>query len=363
VRDLPSVSEGESRQSATIVVTGASGPIGRRVCALLAAEPDVVRVVALDVVEPAGSLPDRVEHRRVDLSQDDLGTPFAAAGAVIHLASVFGPALDDDPVVAADGDVVLARRVLAAADDAGVDHLVMLSSATVYGAWPNNAVPLTEDAALRPDPGCAFAVQKAEAERLALEWADDHPGATVALLRAATTVAEDHPGWLAGALRAAAAVRGPQDDPPAQFLHTDDLASAVATAWRKRLAGPHNVAPDGWLRAAELAALSSTPRLRVPQPVVDRVARLRWRLRLARAPPGVQPYARHPWVVANDRLKAAGWRATSTNEEAFVAGTPAGPWATLSPRRRQELALGASAVVVGGAAAGAVTLLRRRARV
>ncbi len=349
--------------AATVVVTGASGPIGRRVCALLGAEPDVSRIVALDVVDPPGPRPDRVEHQRVDVADDDLGPRFAGAGAVIHLASVFGPALDDDPVVVANGDVVLARRVLAAAGDAGVDHLVVLSSATVYGAWPNNAVPLTEDAPLRPDPGCAFAVQKAEAERLALEWADEHPGATVALLRPATTVAEDHPGWLAGALRAAAAVRGPQDDPPAQFLHTDDLASAVVTAWRQRSAGPLNVAPDGWLRAAELAALSSTPRLRAPQPVVDRLARLRWRLRLAPAPPGVQPYARHPWVVANDRLRATGWRATSTNEEAFVAGTPAGPWATLSPRRRQELALGATGVAVAGAMAGVVAMVRRRGRV
>jgi hypothetical protein len=96
--------------------------------------------------------------------------------------------------------------------------------------------------------------------------------------------------------------------------------------------------------------------------VVDRVARFRWRFRLSPAPPGVQPYARHPWVVANDRMRAAGWRPASTNEEAFVAGTPAGPWATLSPRRRQELALGASAVAVAGAATGVVTLLRRRAK-
>ena len=30
-------------------------------------------------------------------------------------------------------------------------HVVLVSSAMVYGAWANNPVPLTEDAALRPD--------------------------------------------------------------------------------------------------------------------------------------------------------------------------------------------------------------------
>ena len=61
----------------------------------------------------------------------------------------------------------MARRVLDAAAAAGRAHVVVLSSATVYGAWPTNPVPLTEDAPLRPNPGCAFAVQKAEIERLA----------------------------------------------------------------------------------------------------------------------------------------------------------------------------------------------------
>jgi hypothetical protein len=70
----------------------------------------------------------------------------------------------------------------------------------------------------------------------------------------------------------------------------------------------------------------------------------------------------HPWVVANDRLKADGWSPTSSNEEAIVASHQAGPWATLSPRRRQELALAASGLVLAGAVTGVVALVRRRAR-
>jgi hypothetical protein len=66
--------------------------------------------------------------------------------------------------------------------------------------------------------------------------------------------------------------------------------------------------------------------------------------------------------VANDRLRAAGWVPGSTNEEAYVAAFRAGPWATLSPRRRQELSLGAAGAGIAGLALGAAVAVRRRAR-
>jgi LPS O-antigen subunit length determinant protein (WzzB/FepE family) len=67
----------------------------------------------------------------------------------------------------------------------------------------------------------------------------------------------------------------------------------------------------------------------------------------------------HPWVVANDRLKAEGWAPAHTNEEAYVEATPGTPWSRLSPKRRQELAL---AGMIGAGLAGvaaAVTAVRR----
>jgi len=81
---------------------------------------------------------------------------------------------------------------------------------------------------------------------------------------------------------------------------------------------------------------------------------------MAPTPPELLPMTVHPWVVANDRLRADGWTPASSNEEAYVAAHRAGPWATLSPRRRQEVALGAAGAALIGAAVGVVSLVRRR---
>jgi hypothetical protein len=63
--------------------------------------------------------------------------------------------------------------------------------------------------------------------------------------------------------------------------------------------------------------------------------------------------------VASDRLKATGWRAGRSNEEAFVDANPPSPL-EIAPRRRQEVALGAMVLSGAAAVAGAVALIRRR---
>lgn len=348
------------RTGGRIVVTGAGSALGR---AVVAALRDTGAEV-LAVVDPGGGVTATGPRAEVDLLEADLGALLEGAAVLVHLASVFGPQLDEDPAVEAAEDVVVAQRLLDAAGAVGVEHVVLLSSAAVYGAWANNPMPLTEDATLRPVPDLAYAVQRAEIERRLAEWRERHPAATATVLRPAPVVGDDGPeGWMARALHAARRVADIDGDPPSQFVHVDDLASAVVLAATARLDGARNVAPDGWLRGAEYTALDAgTPKVRLPQRVGDRVARVRWRLRLAPTPPGLVPYARHPWVVANDRLRADGWRPQHSNEEAFVDGTPATALATLSPRRRQELALG----ITGGALAagvGAVAwALVRRAR-
>jgi nucleoside-diphosphate-sugar epimerase len=345
----------------TVVVTGVASALGLRVCALVAADPSVDRVLALDLRSP-GEVPAGVEVRAVDLATAELKPFLEGAEAVIHLASVFGPSMDG-PEIEAGVQVAMARRVLDAAGDASVPAVVIGSSATVYGAWGNNPVPITEDAPTRPCPDLTYAVHEGEVERLALEWREEHPDATVCLLRPCPVVGDGSAGWLARALdRASTLVAASADDPPMQYLHLDDLASAVNVARRHRLDGPVNVAPDGWLTGTERRALDPAPRLRLPDRLVSEVASWRWRLRLAPIPPGLLAYVRHPWVVANDRLRAAGWAPTFSNEEAYVAGHDAGPIEKLSPRRRQELALGAAAGVVVAAGIGGVAAIRRARR-
>lgn len=348
-----------SAVGSTVVITGAAGPLGRRVCALAAADPAVDRVVAIDR-RPLEGLAAEVETHQLDLADADLKPLFEGASVVVHLAQA-DQAESPSTTGATVGDGRLAQRVLEAASAVDARHLVLLSSAAAYGAWANNPVPLTEDAPLRPNPGVGFAAEKAELERAAADWRDDHPGATVAVLRPTLTVAPEGNGWLARAL-GRSAIPVTEDEPPAQYLEVDDLAKAVDVARRAGLDGPRNVAPDGWIDGETARALAGAPRVRLPERLALRVAGWRFRWGMAPTPPALLPYTVHPWVIANDRLRADGWAPASSNEEAYVATHRGGPLATISPSKRQELALGITAVALAGAAVGVVALLRHRSR-
>lgn len=318
-----------------VAVTGSDTPLGRKVRDLLA--------------DDGGT-----EVRELgNVLSGDLKPPLEGTDVVVHLAAG-APQSPTGPTT----DVDATRRLLDAAGAVSVEHLVVVSDATVYGAWPNNPVPLTDGAVLRPNPGFTYATERAELERLAGEWRAAHPGTTVTILRPARTPGRSD--WLIRALRPAPAVPELAVEPPVQFLALDDLASAVALARSKRLDGAFNVAPEQAIPGDEVRSLTGAgPRVRLPEKLAHRFADWRFRSGLGPTPPELVPYTLHPWVVASDALRSAGWRPSVSSEEAAVESHEAGPWATLSPRRRQELALGAAGVGLAGIAAGGAVAVRR----
>lgn len=338
-----------------VVVTGAAGAIGSRVVRRLAECAEIQEVLAVDRVgTPMAS---DVESKRVDLAAGPLDSIFSGADVVVHLASATTPGRPEP--AAEELDLAILRRVLDAAGDAGVGQVVVLSSAMVYGAWAANPVPITEDAPIRPNPDFGWAVGRADVERLAAEWGARRHDTAVAILRPTAIVSDDELGGLARVLHAARVGVAADGDPPVQYLHIDDLAAAVVVAVTSRLDGVANVAPDGWIPPDALSDLEGpTPRLRVPSWAARALAAARWRFGVSPVPPGVVPYTSHSWVVANDRMRALGWQATHTNEEAWVVSHEPGPLDRIPARRRQELALVATIVAVVGAAVGLGVLVR-----
>jgi len=335
-----------------IVVTGVAGAVGSRVAnALVAADIDVVGI------DRTGSAATGLAgHHLGDLRTLDLDEIFDGADAVVHLASAYGR---NEFVDASRHDTRAAQLTLDAAGRSGVDQVVLLSSAMVYGARAENPIPLTEHAPVRPS-ALAFAENKATIERLGNDW-QTTTGSKLTIVRPSTAVASGRSSWVAKSMQLAAGL-GSDSDPPLQFLHLDDLAGAVELLVRSQEAGVFNVAPDGWVRAEEVRSLSGrAPRLPIPSQLADEIVRFSWNRGIAATPPGIMHYATEPWVVSNDRLRDLGWEPSWSNVEAYVDSFDPRPWAMLNAKRRQQIALGgAGAGIAAVAAIGRVVANRWR---
>ncbi len=328
----------------SIAVTGASGLVGQRLLPVLADDASVTRVVGLDM-RPPRRRARGLEFHLVDVARAELKPLLEGIDVLVHLASVVDPI--PDQALMARVNVDGTRRVLDAAAAVGVHRVVRVSSATVYGAWANNPVPLTEDSPLRPNPGFSPAVQAAEVERLLAEWRDDHPGVVVTTLRAAPVLGPGAERLPSRILLGRPPLRVRHATPPVQAVHVDDLVAALAIVVLSDHPGTFNVASDGWLDHDQAPPL--------PSGLLERVLRVTWDIGIGDVPPGVLPYLVHPLVIANDRLRALGWVPRHDNEQAVVDGLD-----SFGPRRSKVwFALGGGA---GAGAAATAWLLGRRWR-
>jgi nucleoside-diphosphate-sugar epimerase len=340
-----------------IAVTGVSGSVGQRLLPQLASLAGIERVVGLDVREPRRRAP-HLEFHRVDLAGAELKPLIEGVEIVVHLAAIVDPIPDEALMTRAN--VEATRHLLDAASAVGVRKLIRVSPSWVYGAWANNPVPLDEDAPLRPNEGYLPPVHAAEIERLLANWAREHPGAVVTVLRSAPVLggaAERLPARLVLG-RPPLRVRGVA--PPVQVVHVDDLVDALLLAIGRDLRGAYNVAADGWLDAEAAEAL--LPRARMPSMPAELLARLLdglWMTGLGDVPPGILPYLTHPCVITADRLRSEGWSPRHQNEDAILDGLDALPFRRSSV---PPIAFGALGVLVVALLAAAVLSWRRRRR-
>ena len=337
----------------TVALVGALHPAARELALALEDDPEVERVLGLSRHEPPLLGP------KFEFVQAGPGDPaFAEALAGVDTLVLF-PLID-----AADRNEegrrarVLAgtRRSLEAA--AGAATVVLWSSGVVYGAHPDNPVPILETQPTRPNPEFPAAGILAESEQVALA----SEGPAVVVLRGAGVWAPAWGTFLARSLMAPAMVGVRGQDPPLQCLAPADAVSALALATTGRLKGVYNVAPDDWVGARDAARAAGRRRLEVPQRVAQSTAERLWQAGMSAATAGELAFQTHPWVLGNAKLRQAGWAPTRSSAEAFAeAGgqKPAGVLVGGVQIRRSDVYRTAAA---GLALAAAVAVARRQAK-
>lgn len=357
-RRMPSATR-EAPAGLAVAVTGAAASVGAAVVAQLAKRPEVGRVVALD--RELG-VDDTVEWGLVDVTDPAIVRRFAGCDVVVHAALDLSVA--DDPDVRRRTNVRGTQTVLTAAAAAGVRRVVLLSSAMVYGAKPDNPIPLDEDAPLAATPDASVVGDLLEIEALAARAPGAHVGLQVSVVRPAVLVGPGVDTVLTRHFESPRLLVLRGSLPHWQFCHVEDAAAAMVQAALGNVSGAVTVGADGWLSQDEVEALSGRSRVELPAAMAYGTAERLHRLGIIPAPATDLQYVAYPWVVSSARLKKTGWRPAYDNLSAFEAMLEeiAGRHALAARRigRRETATLGAAGATV--AVLGTAAIVRRARR-
>ena len=261
---------------------------------------------------------------------------------MVHLALDLD--LETDAAARTAYNVRGTQTVLTAAAAAGVHRVVLCTSAMVYGALPDNELPLSEDAELRATAEATGVGDLLEIERLARRAPRAHPGLNVTVVRPAVLVGRH--GHRADPVLRVAPAAGRRRVPArlAVLPRRGPGAARWSTPRWRRSTGELAVGCDGWLEQEEVEELSGIRRMELPSAVALGAAARLHRIGLTPSPAGDLAYTMYPWVVSGSRLHDAGL-AAAVDQRGGARGAPGGGrrpahgrraagWAARTPRPR-----------------------------
>lgn len=342
-----------ARRSAgpVVAVTGAAEGLGRALVTRLVDNPAFGKIVAIDDHRGDAS---GVTWRVVDVRDPALAGRLAGVDVVVHLD--LDISLDADPTERRAYNVRGAQTVLTAAAAERVGRVVFVSTAMVYGARPDNPVPLDEDAPVEAEPDAGLVGDFLEIEQLAARAPAMHPGVEVTVLRPAALVGPGVDTVITRHFEAPRLLTAKGCPPRWQFCHVDDLVSALELTAFGDVRGAVAVGCEGWLEQDAVEEITGKRRFDLPATVTFSTAQRLHRIGVTPAPATDLHYVVYPWVVDTARLRSAGWRPAYDNAEALEAliAETTGRHAALGRRlARKEATLtaaGATVAVIGTAA-------------
>ncbi|GAA3003860.1 SDR family oxidoreductase [Streptosporangium longisporum] len=313
--------------------------------------------------EQRGDVPD-VTWRVIDVRDPLLANRISDIDVLVHLSVDY--TLGADPAERRAYNLRAAQTVLTASAAARVRRVVLVTSAMVYGAAPDNPVPLPEDSAVAAESDTGVVGDHLEIEALVRRSLRSHPGLDVTVVRPATVVGPGIDNVLTRHFESPRLLTVKGCTPRWQFCHVDDLVSALELAALGTVSGVVAVGGDGWLEQEQVEEISGLRRLELPAGLTFGTAQRLHRIGVTPAPATDLHYVVYPWVVDCAALREAGWRPLWTNEATFKqllelrGGRHTVVGRRLSGKEATLTAAGATVAVLGTAAIVRAARKKRR---
>jgi len=303
-----------------VLVTGASGFVGRRVVEALAASPDV-QIVSSDLRIPA--VRDRLEgvdYRVLDICEPGVGALFAELGVnvVVHLAAIVTPGPHMTREMQRRVDVDGTRAVLDGCVEAGVTRFIYTSSGAAYGYHADASPLLEEDDPLRGNQVFAYACHKREVEEMLADYRAQHPALEQLIFRVSSVLGPEVNNQITAMFERPVVMGLKGADTPFCFVAADDVAACIVRGVLGSPDGIYNLTGDGVMTLREIAVAMHRRYVALPEKVVKGALGALSKFDLSPYGPEQTLFLKYRPVLSNHKLKTEfGYRPRLNSRQAF----------------------------------------------
>jgi UDP-glucose 4-epimerase len=286
-----------------VLIAGISGGLGILVMRRLLAREGAYDIVGLANSPLEDARRNEVEFHELDISKkkgEDLFRP-GDIDAVIHLA------FQDDPRVSSSEryrtNVLGTMHLLDWCAKYFVKRVIVVSTASVYGALQDNPTLINEEAPLRGDLSNPGMRDRVEGDRYAQAWMWKYPDIRTVILRPVHVLGRYVQSGFKSYLQLKVVPVMLGFDPMMQVVHEEDVARAIQLALERPVSGPFNIVGQSALPLREILRELGTEVIPVPHIGGLQVMELLWRVGLARFPAAQADFVKFPLVVSGERAK------------------------------------------------------------
>jgi len=302
----------------TVAVTGVNSYFASTLLPRLQADPEVDRVVGVDVTPWRGGF-GKVEFLRKDIRSPDLAEALRGVDTVYHLAFVVEDR-NEDKAETYDVNIEGSRNVFEACVKNKVRKVVYTSSNTVYGVNPENPLPLKEESPVQVYEDNYYSKSKVAVERMVQAFFADHPDIVLTVLRVALLFGPHTRNMFAQTygLKVASAPLGAVAHN--HLIHEEDLGDALHLALVHDLRGVYNVGADDAVSSPWCFRQAGVKILPLPMALLKPSVNLMFRLGQVPVSASWLTIASRTIFADNSKFKkATGWQPRYTSAEAFLS--------------------------------------------
>lgn len=217
-----------------------------------------------------------------------------------------------------DFNVLGTKQLLDLAEQLGVERVLVLSTAMVYGAFSDNALALSEEAPRLASRNLSAMRDMVEADYLAETFCWRVPSIHTLVLRPVHVLGPDCENAFAQYLRLPTVPTVAGFDPMLQCMHEEDLVAAILQALAKNLRGVFNVTGPGAVSLQTAIREVGSAQVSLPEPLLRLALPRLGALADFSFPPVLLDYLKFSVLVSGARFEqATGFRCLYALEEIF----------------------------------------------